>query len=155
MSKQDFPHLYCESKTPKCWLTICANLKPFCKVKPKVSKRQEEDVYHAKGEVRKLTKSKLWKGSYEVQQQQKERQKHTKKKKDNEMSLLLDVMKKVESSRPMKQNGNPTPKTSPKDIFYLNNWKVVWSNFFIIRDFLWHEIEVVEFIVFLLQVCWS
>jgi hypothetical protein len=28
-------------------------------------------------------------------------------KKDNEMSLLLEVMKKVESSRRMRQNGNP------------------------------------------------
>jgi hypothetical protein len=34
------------------------------------------------------------------------------------MSLLLEVMKKVESSKPMRENGNPTPKTSPNDIFY-------------------------------------
>ncbi len=85
-----------ESKAPKCWLTICANLKPFLKTRPKVSKRQEENACHAKREVEKLAKSKLWKGSYEVQQQQKEWQEHTQKKKDNEMSLLLEVMKKVQ-----------------------------------------------------------
>jgi uncharacterized membrane protein YgaE (UPF0421/DUF939 family) len=87
-------------------------------MRSKVSKRQEEDACHAKREVEKLAKSIFWKGSYEVQQQQKEQQEHTQKKKDNEMSLLLKVMNKVESSRPMRQNGNPTPKTSPNNIFY-------------------------------------
>ncbi len=65
-------------------------------MRPKVSKRQKEDACHAKREVEKLAKSKLWKGSYEIQQQQKQRQEHTQKKKDNEMSLLLEVMKKVQ-----------------------------------------------------------